>query len=82
MKAASVLAVWALFGAFQMQAAALAPSVHNMSVDLEPLLRDGSNRVGYICETQPREYVDTRGRIHVVIDHYVQLDECPAVPIK
>lgn len=58
--------------------AAWAPSVHGMAVDLTALYPPGTPAViGYVCESQEREYVDSRGRIHVEVDKYVQLAECP-----
>jgi hypothetical protein len=47
------------------------PGIHGMPVTTP----DG--RIAFVCETQPREYNGV-----FEIDHYVQFDRCPEVPIQ
>lgn len=55
------------------------PPVRDLPVDLGPL---GIPDVGFVCHTQPRQYTAPDGRVETVIDHYVQREPCPEVPIQ
>lgn len=52
------------------------PQHHNIPA----VAPDGS--VWWLCETQPREYVKSDGKHEWTLDHYVQRDSCPDVPIR
>jgi hypothetical protein len=55
-----------------------APLHHNIPV----VLPDGS--VGFMCETQPRQYLLPQGGSEWTRDHYIVLGNvgCPDIPIK
>lgn len=52
--------------------------IHNSTVALE--IGGYAGHIGYVCETQPRQYCGANG-CYTVTDRYVQLDPCPSVPV-
>ena len=55
------------------------PEEHNLPVSLE--LPGYEGQIGHMCVTQPRQYCHPDGGCQLEHDHYVQLEQCPKVPV-
>jgi hypothetical protein len=56
-------------------------SIHGLRVVVTSGLRPGD--LAYVCATQPRTYTNPQtGESHLEVDHYVQVNACPIVPVR
>jgi hypothetical protein len=57
------------------------------AIDLRPLhhnipATDAQGTLWYLCETQPRTYVNLDRKVVAERDHYIQREQCPKEPIE
>jgi hypothetical protein len=56
------------------------PLHHNIPATMDT--GEGLDIVVWVCETQPRIYIEPDGRQVSERDHYISRDRCPEVPIN